>query len=447
MRELVRTGVAREHGYFPADHDDRVKRMVLDYRQVRLELWEVILRYQGYAEITDPARRLQAFMLAFAAGLSLYGKSLLMVETFEHVPFMRAKLNEPDAKYGLEANFFEQLLRGYSSLEYYRILAAGTRYWRRNRRLVADLALAERPGWEWLPEHISAERRVVRQRFWHVLRTRLRRDWRALWQTVSMPLGAARYNLQALVGSGVAKLHYDAHHQPSLDARTLAELRSLVRPGDVLLTRAEGKLTAALLPGFWAHAAINLGGRDQLAPLGIAQHPAVVPHWENLPAAVADGAAILEAVSPRVRIDSDAVCLAADHVCVLRPTLPDAEIAAALINAMGHYGKLYDFDFDFDHATRLVCTGLVYRTFHGRGAISLELIKRLGRWTLSVDDLLNQCLAAHARAGAANEPVFHPVALVLTGPDRVPRFVPTDEIVPQLDRIQAGWRPFAAATA
>ena len=82
-------------------------------------------------------------------------------------------------------------------------------------------------------------------------------------------------------------------------------------------------------------------------------------------------------------------CLYVDHVAVLRPNLSEAEGRAALVEAFSHYGKPYDFEFDFNVTTRLVCTELVYRSWHLRGGISLSLTKRLGRFTLSGDDIMS----------------------------------------------------------
>ncbi len=441
MHELADAGIARQRGYFPADYDDQVKQLILDYRHVRLAMWDILLRYQDYARIADETLRMRAFIVAFATGLSLYGKSLILVQTFEHVPLVRAKLNEPDSKYGLEAGFFEQLLQGYSSLGNYWIFTRATAYWRRNRRLAARLGIDSRPGWDWLADHIARERHVIRRRFWHVLRTRLRRDWRCFWKTATIPLRGATYNLQALVGGRFAEYRFDPNRRPGLDTATVDRLRAQLRPGDILMIRAEGKLTTALLPGFWAHAAIYLGGRTELETLSIATHPAVAPHWDGLPSGSDRKAAVLEAVNPRVQIRSHDTCLHADHVCVLRPALPEREIAEALTEAFGHLGKPYDFDFDFNHATRLVCTALVYRTFHGRGKIAFDLVKRVGRWTLTGDDLMSQSLANYLRHGDGSAPVLRPVALVLTGHDHTPKFIETLEITPTLERIRTGWRP------
>ena len=74
------------------------------------------------------------------------------------------------------------------------------------------------------------------------------------------------------------------------------------------------------------------------------------------------------------------------------PTLSGEQVAGAVAEAFGHVGKAYDFEFDFNISTRLVCTELIYRCYHHRGGIEFPLVKRLGRYTLTGDDMANLVL-------------------------------------------------------
>ncbi|MEI6195367.1 MAG: hypothetical protein WCS42_13665, partial [Verrucomicrobiota bacterium] len=86
---------AAQRGYFTPDEDDRVRRALLAYRNYRLAAYEIIFRYWDYAWITDERLRLRCFLIGFAAALSLYAKSLKIIQVAEHQPLLRAKLNEP----------------------------------------------------------------------------------------------------------------------------------------------------------------------------------------------------------------------------------------------------------------------------------------------------------------------------------------------------------------
>ena len=135
------------------------------------------------------------------------------------------------------------------------------------RRLEAD------PDWRWLGDIIRKKRIIVRKRLVDVLLRRLRYDWRAFWQTALRPARQTRYGLQSLLGGHFADVYVVPNPVHVLTPPVLAALRSQLPPGDVLLCRAEGKLTAALLPGFWSHAAIYLGSRGELEALKVREQP------------------------------------------------------------------------------------------------------------------------------------------------------------------------------
>jgi uncharacterized protein YycO len=146
---------------------------------------------------------------------------------------------------------------------------------------------------------------------------------------------------------------------------------------------------------------------------------------------------VIEAVSPSVRVVSFNQCLDADHVLVLRPRLEPDAIREALTEATRHLQKPYDFEFDFNLSSRIVCTGLVYRSYHGRGDIEFNLIKRLGNFTLTGDDVARQALADGARQVSG----FEPVALVLRRTDGWHLSADEKRVRALLRRIEEGWRP------
>jgi hypothetical protein len=108
---------------------------------------------------------------------------------------------------------------------------------------------------------------------------------------------------------------------------------------------------------------------------------------------------------------------------------------------MGHLGKPYDFEFDFNNSSRIVCTELVYRSYHNRGTMVFSLIKRLGRFTLTGDDIIAQALDGMGESGEAKVFPLQPVALVLKRRDGQPHAAPPERILPLLRRIRRGWRP------
>ena len=92
---------ARQRGYFSPDEDDRARCMLLAYRNYRLSLYEIIGRYAEYPSIDDPKRQLTGFLIGFAAGLTLYSRSLMLIRLYGRDPLARQKFNEADEKFGL----------------------------------------------------------------------------------------------------------------------------------------------------------------------------------------------------------------------------------------------------------------------------------------------------------------------------------------------------------
>ncbi len=434
-------GAAAQRHYFTPDEDDRVRQGLLVYRNYRLAAYEIIFRYRDYARIGEEGLRLRCFVVAFATALVLYEKSLKIIQVTEHQRLLRAKLNEPDAKFDVEAGFFDDVLVGYSSLSNYRALARGDRFWRGQRRSEVFRRLDADPDWHWLGDTIRKKRVIVRKRLIDVLLRRLRYDWRAFWQTAFRPARQTRYGLQTLLGGRFADVYLVSNPVHVLTPQVLAALHPQLQPGDVLLCRAEGKLTAALVPGFWSHAAIYLGSRGELEALNVREHPHAAARWQEIPEDSGPLGCVIEGVAPRVRICPLETSLHADHVVVLRPNVSREEIAAALGEAFGHLGKPYDFEFDFNVSSRIVCTELVYRCYHRRGPIQFPLVKRLGRFTLSGDDAVHIALDELEKAGGPERAPFRPIALILKRRDGQAHTVPAPRIVPLLRRIRNGWRP------
>ena len=431
----------RKRGYFTPDEDDRVRQGVLLYRNCRLAAYEIILRYRNYASVEPPDCGLRCFLVAFGAALALYAKSLKIIAFAEHEPMLRAKINEPDRKYDMPAGFFDDILAGYSRLCNYRSVSQADKFWRVHRREVQPLVREAGGDWVWLVDLIRHQRRAVRRRLLHVLWQRLRHDWRAFGRTLASPFQKARQGLEALLNAQLTDDSAATRPTATVVSETLADLRPQLRPGDVLLVRDDSRLTSALLPGFWTHAALFIGGRTDLEALGLRSHPHVARHWQEIPENPGPFGLVIESQAPCVEFNRLEKCLQVHHLLVLRSPLPPDEIANAIGEAVGHLGKPYDFEFDFNNTSHIVCTELVYRSYHHRGTMNFSLTKRLGRFTLTSDDIIAQVLDGIEAFGEAKPPLFQPVALILKRRDGQPHGVPPARILPLLRRIRRGWRP------
>lgn len=102
---------ARQRGYFAPDEDDCVRQLLLTYRNYRLALYEIIDRYFQYEQLGALAEQLRGFMVAYAAALTLYAKSLKIVQIYADEPLVRQVRHRSQLfrRGGSRLHFFAQL--------------------------------------------------------------------------------------------------------------------------------------------------------------------------------------------------------------------------------------------------------------------------------------------------------------------------------------------------
>ncbi|MFT3961822.1 YiiX/YebB-like N1pC/P60 family cysteine hydrolase [Propionivibrio sp.] len=389
----VAAAQAGRRGYFTPDEDDRVRQMLLSYRNYRLATFSAVWRYVHYPRERDPLVRLKGFILGYAAALMMYGKSLRFIQVCDPHRLVRDKLNEPDARFGVEAGFFDEVVETYCSLRYLLLFRLGDRFWRSQAEAVRRHGLDRDPLLGDFVRQIGTLRARCRRLLWPTLRKRLQYERRSTWRLFFAPLRATGWGAQALLGHAVARMRTTLDYRPAIDAPALDYLARRLRPGDLLLTRTEHKATTALLPGFFGHVAIFAGQPAELERRGLAAHPAVRRAIEASREAAAPRGWVLEAQHAGVVMRPLEEVLACDHALALRPREDEDAARARLARACEHFGKPYDFDFDFNRSSHVVCSELVYRSLHNHGPFRFALVKRMGRYTLTVDDIARQFLA------------------------------------------------------
>ena len=193
----------------------------------------------------------------------------------------------------------------------------------------------------------------------------------------------------------MAGIYVKPNHKPQMPDKIQNELKALLSPGDVLLTRKEYAVSNYLLPGYWPHAALYLGDTETLQESGLESLPHVQKRWEKLMECDADDTSrVLESMKDGVHIRTLQSPYQCDSLLVLRPQISANEITEAIGRGLHHEGKDFDFNFDFSRADRLVCTAVVFRSYDGVGTMELPLKMRTGRLTLAAEDLARMGLAS-----------------------------------------------------
>jgi hypothetical protein len=187
-----------------------------------------------------------------------------------------------------------------------------------------------------------------------------------------------------------------------------------MEPGDIIVARQNWYLSNIGLPGFWPHAELFVGTREQLAAAfdadaGVKAWVATLPGQpktfsEYLARAFpekwaayggqddhGDPIRILESISEGVSFTGLEHGMRVDYLGVMRPRLPKVEKARAIARAFAYQGRPYDFNFDFFSDSTLVCTELVYKAYapsEDMKGLRIELVDVAGRRTLPANELV-----------------------------------------------------------
>ena len=235
----------------------------------------------------------------------------------------------------------------------------------------------------------------------------------------------------------------------------IAALPARLDPGDVLLQRREWYMSNVGLPGFWSHAALYVGTPEErrayfddpeVQRWVIAQGEQSGDFEKLLQWRYPDVYAlalrpqeeghvprVLEAISEGVVFTTLEHSAAADSMAALRPRLERAEKAQALVRAFKYVGRPYDFDFDFQTDSALVCTELVYKSYEptpGFRGVRLELEEIVGRTAIPANSIARQ-LDDEMRHGV---PQFD-VVLFLDGQEKLGKAVEAS-----VDELRRSWQ-------
>ena len=378
MREFRAAFIRGERSYYSQEDEDTIHRLLLTYLNLRTALLRTVWTYRGaYDRPADGPFETRALLLAYASAASLFEKADVLVSTFADNREARRKLNEGDLAWDIPPGTYDRLMGSLANANVVSELHAGAM---RLESLTAGDVPADET-WQALFNAASRARPVVERA---TQRVGDRKIELALIDLRSHT-GDSQYLAQSMVSTWIGdfRLKSRPDHGGLITPGQAADVRKLLQPGDILLERRNWFMSNAFLPGYWPHAAVYLGDPQSLRELGVADDPRVRRNWSAFTTPDASGHryAVIEAMSEGVVFTSVEHSVGeADAVAVLRPRLSDAQRREMVARAFSHYGKPYDFEFDFFSTDRLVCTEVVYRSLDGM--ITLPLMEILGRRAL-----------------------------------------------------------------
>jgi hypothetical protein len=389
--ELADARRAAVRGHFTPEEDAHVQAWFARYLTARAALLETIDDLSPVTDSdadVDPESQLRAFVVAYTAACLLVRAGRFLVSSFADHTLIQRKLNEGEPRFRIPRKQYTAIRKSLTDPANGLRLRHAQQFADEHR---ADIeALGGHPDFAIVLGYLREAESSLRVGVREVVKARLDYRSHSVRRRHASAVQQAFFAIAEVFGRVIAEARLQ-WREKRITESTIRQIEALLNPGDVIITRHDDAMSNLFLPGYWPHAALYLGQPEQRD--------------------------VLEARKDGVLVRKLADTLAVDATVVLRPDLTAGQIARALAQAITHEGKLYDFDFDFFRADRLVCTEVVYRAYDGVGDLHFELTRRTGRLTLSAEDLVK--MAVEHRG-------FRPVAVfgatgcpdtVVTGPD------------------------------
>lgn len=200
-----------------------------------------------------------------------------------------------------------------------------------------------------------------------------------------------------------------------ISARQVESMGKRLQPGDIIFERHEWYLSNLGLPGFWTHVALYIGAPDErraffsdpevrewVKGLGVGDGEFESLLRQRYPTAYGRSqlvkedrrpVRILEAISEGVSFTSLEYTGSADSIGVIRPRLSKREKAQAILRAFHYSGRPYDFNFDFQTDSALVCSELIFKVYEPGGGMKgmrFPLSEVLGRTVSTPNNMVRQ---------------------------------------------------------
>jgi hypothetical protein len=402
---------------FPPEKPDAPRLLDAVARETALTTWKTVLDYtyaldcvgryhREFHRLKDPQEREDSLLITYAAFLAQYRFALEILAAFEKQPALDALLNEPAEGLGLSKRTYARYRFRFLNI------ARATEY----TALTITYKAAGGERQPDLREIIAADSDAIREagKFEGQVMTA-----RNALRVIKDGAAAGWFPIQARVAGWMGDTKVKRLDQSLISEAQVATMFRRLEPGDVLLVRREWYLSNIGLPGFWPHAALYVGSTEERRQYF--NDPAV-NEWvtlnciraKNLEEYLEDDAKayalsrrpqehgriprVIEAISEGVCFTTLEHCVDADSLVVLRPRLSKVEKAEAIHRAFHLVGRPYDFNFDFQTDSALVCTELVYKAYEPgpnyRGLVFTP-ISVLGRMVVPANEIARQFAATY----------------------------------------------------
>lgn len=339
-------------------------------------LIEMDLIKNKYRSFAHAKLKTRAFVLAYASLVRQYKTGLMVLDWVGNSDSLRKLLDQNNEFSTIKLRLTEtsELLRLNAGRLYFKIIQKDLAHPELNK-IIKDGLVVVNKSIKKLPK-LAAKNPL------HILKKSSFKLWFPIQKNVARGLSYIRVRRRDY-------LIQPKHLTPHIDK---------LQPGDIFLERREWHATNVGIPGYWTHAALYLGTLEELDAYFEEELSEVIREkfpkaYEVMKTPDENGAPmrIIEVKRPGVIFNSLENSARVDSVSVLRPAkISKADKRTVVLNALPHFGKGYDFNFDFTTEKYLVCSELVYRSFIDAPNLHLELRKLNGRLIFSPNNFVKK---------------------------------------------------------
>lgn len=401
--------------YFPPEEHDRIENLLFRYLSLRNSLWEIVNYYKDYQiHFSQAESQVKGFLIGYASGLSLINYSSILVEAFLDEKAGKQKLNEAFPRSGIPEGTYDMLFSQVTNVDNIEAVKVAWMLFSNElkdsnstlfsinksdiayRKLINNIGSfysASEKRIQYILEKKSPILPKTSNRLRHSAITKLSRQ---LFKEMDDNL----YAIRGLVFTNVSDIKMPLTRPLSFSAEQKTHIKSLLEPGDIILTYTSGYMSNIFLPGRFKHGIIYIGTLEDRKEMDLSYKSISMLSGidrdvfkKNIQVEKIESghkADVIEAVSEGVIFNSLNLLLDThiNRIAVLRPRISKKEREEALSIAFSLLGSDYDFKFDFNDGSYQCCTEVIYRALNSRGRLNFPLTKRMGALTLSADDII-----------------------------------------------------------
>lgn len=361
-------------------------------------------------------RYIKVIRMGLAAALTLYDNFVIAIMPYESNGPWRRKINYDNLDNQM---IIENISANFRDLDNYRDTLRVVefndrlRQWEQRNPTAAIVQDSDNQYFDLLIEGSYTNTRIKQITLWDQLAYRTQR-FRRMVRDIVFDLSHSSMNFASKVfGNTLGLIASREGYLKNLPAQHKAKINNALKPGDILLEKTPFRYTDRFIPGHWGHVAIWVGSKEQLQKLGV---------WDQLPELYAEaqrrygyegpsfqsqieaGHSIVEALRSGVQMSTLEHFLNIDDLAVLRDKRASKRaLKRYLVKTFKQIGKEYDFNFDVETDTKIVCSELAFIVYED---YEWTVEETFGRYTISPDHI--------AEKTGEREP-FEPVMLYHDG--------------------------------